>query len=320
MNKLIKIISIILLQVFLLMPAQAFSVSEDSSDTLSPAITIKAKEFQAAVFNNYSNRNLIGNQSGRLQVEDGIENPLERIERFYEGVANNGWGENKNFSLWGAMPELVLYLVQRIKAKKILSCGIGLAEMERRLSLNNDVTCIDNVPGLVEKAKENGLNAFLGDANDLSGFADNEFDLIIFPFSIAHVNDIVSVCEQAKRILKDNGEILIISQSPANGNTVAHSRLYGYTLYPVDRLKQFVKQAGLFIEYLIDNLILIGDNEPKKIKVNYILASKAKIDKDSVNRTLIPSYGNNSYQRDNFVKLQIIKQIITANELINSAI
>ena len=90
-------------------------------------------------------------------------------------------------------------------AKKILDVGAGAGVFALKLkALGKDITCIDIFTKNVEFMKKNGLNALLGDVNNLP-FKDKEFDLAICMETLEHIdnlgNGLKELCRVAKNVI-----------------------------------------------------------------------------------------------------------------------
>jgi 2-polyprenyl-3-methyl-5-hydroxy-6-metoxy-1,4-benzoquinol methylase len=72
---------------------------------------------------------------------------------------------------------------------------------------------IDIVPELVEKAKERGIFAEIGEAENLE-FPDNKFDVVICSEVLEHLYDPLPAIEEAYRVLKPGGRYIITVPHP----------------------------------------------------------------------------------------------------------
>ena len=186
-------------------------------------------------------------------------------EIFYGDVAQNGWGRNKDHSM-SSMPELIEHLYKNIRGRTILSIGSGRGELESILSEHNDVKAIDVVPEMVRAAQKRSVRAILGNVYDLS-FSDDEFNLVIFPYSISHIENLPVALAEARRVLKDNGKLLIIAHRWA-----AYKRSLRYYVEQLSAL-------GFEVQYATKNIVLPSIYDPSQkiiYPVNYIFASNNK--------------------------------------------
>jgi len=69
---------------------------------------------------------------------------------------------------------------------------------------------VEILPHLVEIAQERGLNCTLGSITDLP-YKDNVFDTVIDTSTIDHVPNYEDVLLEYKRVLKENGRLLLIT-------------------------------------------------------------------------------------------------------------
>jgi SAM-dependent methyltransferase len=113
-------------------------------------------------------------------------------------------------------PERLLLerLTPTIKGKKILDIAIGGGRTTKYLlKISDDYTGIDYTPAFVEVARRKfpTANILCRDARDLSSFADETFDFVMFPFnSIDYVphEDRLRALREIYRVLKRGGHFL----------------------------------------------------------------------------------------------------------------
>jgi ubiquinone/menaquinone biosynthesis C-methylase UbiE len=102
-----------------------------------------------------------------------------------------------------------------LKGLKILGLASGGGQQGPVLAaLGAEVTIFDNSEKQLQQDKnvsdqfELGIKTIQGDMKDLSVFADNSFDLIFNPCSIAFVEDVLPVWKECYRVLKPNGILM----------------------------------------------------------------------------------------------------------------
>lgn len=75
---------------------------------------------------------------------------------------------------------------------------------------------IDVVPELVEKAKKRGVFAEVGEAENLSRYDDDEFDVVICTEVLEHLFDPVVAVKEAYRVLKPGGRYIVTVPAPGS--------------------------------------------------------------------------------------------------------
>ncbi len=103
---------------------------------------------------------------------------------------------------------------QKIKsyapAKEVLEvgCGTGIW-MEQLQPFAKSVLGIDLSAGMVEQAKQKGLKAVVGDAENLP-LKDSSFDLIYSYRVLPHVPDLPRALAEMKRVLRNDGKAILM--------------------------------------------------------------------------------------------------------------
>jgi len=85
---------------------------------------------------------------------------------------------------------------------------------------------IDIVDELVEKAKIRGIFAEKGEAEDLSRYEDNKFDVVLCAEVLEHLYDPLPAIEEAYRVLKPGGKYIVTVPSP--GSDMCNGKLGDY--------------------------------------------------------------------------------------------
>lgn len=108
-----------------------------------------------------------------------------------------------------------MYL-SNFKNAKILDVGAGTGRYCMYFSnLGYDVTAVELVKHNLRVIEKNcpSVKSYLGNAIDLSGFESNSFDVVILFGPMYHLisfEDKVKALNEAKRVIKDNGYILLV--------------------------------------------------------------------------------------------------------------
>jgi SAM-dependent methyltransferase len=108
-------------------------------------------------------------------------------------------------------------LLSDVKGKKILDAGCGAADDAKKLAKKGaEVFCVDISPKMIELARKNckGLNVkfYIQDMEDIS--LKIKFDKIIAVNSIIYKKNLKNVLKTFKKLLKKDGEILIVVPHP----------------------------------------------------------------------------------------------------------
>jgi 2-polyprenyl-3-methyl-5-hydroxy-6-metoxy-1,4-benzoquinol methylase len=113
------------------------------------------------------------------------------------------------------------------KGSNVLDVGcnggtIGIHLLQRECFVKG----IDIVEDLVNKAKERGIYAEVGCAEDLSRYKDNEFDIVICAEVLEHLFDPLPAIKEAYRVLKPGGTYIVTIPAPTG--VMAKERLGDY--------------------------------------------------------------------------------------------
>jgi ubiquinone/menaquinone biosynthesis C-methylase UbiE len=129
----------------------------------------------------------------------------------------------------------------------ILDLGVGAGRtVPLLLDISKDYVGLDYTAELVEACREKhpGVRIVQGDARDLSQFADDSFQLVVFSFNgIDAVNaaDRVTILREARRVLRTGGALLFSAHNqngPGHGETLS---------FGVHRTRNPVKLAERFM-------------------------------------------------------------------------
>ncbi len=93
-----------------------------------------------------------------------------------------------------------------------VGCGTGLL-LERMARFARSAKGVDLSPGMLEKAKQRGLDAVLGSATSLP-FPDASFDVTCAFKVLAHVPDIALAIREMARVTRSGGTLLIEVYNP----------------------------------------------------------------------------------------------------------
>ena len=104
-------------------------------------------------------------------------------------------------------------------------CEIGCGDGENLLNFKYigwDCSAVDFDSAAVKSARDNGLDAIVGNISHLSQF-DKKFDVIVFRHVVEHLQSTKSIILDCSKYLKPDGQIVIITP---NNNSFGH-QLFG---------------------------------------------------------------------------------------------
>jgi len=107
----------------------------------------------------------------------------------------------------GPDPRVVLWrTLARLRPRDVLEVGGGPGELAERMQseLGARVRFVDISPGMVELARARGVDAQVGDVQELA-FGDGSFDLIVSAGVLDSVNDLPGALTLARRMLRPDG-------------------------------------------------------------------------------------------------------------------
>ena len=114
-------------------------------------------------------------------------------------------------------------------AQSVLEIGPGPGEVSERMQreLGVEVVAIDVSERMVELARSRGVDARVGDAQELP-FADGEFDLVVAAWVLFHYDDLDRGLAEIARVLRPGGRLVAVTNSEEHlGEARAHG---GFTM------------------------------------------------------------------------------------------
>jgi SAM-dependent methyltransferase len=107
--------------------------------------------------------------------------------------------------------------VAAAQPKRVLDVGCGLGELGERFQneLGVQVCAIDVSPRMVELSKARGLDARLGDVEQLP-YREHEFDCVFAGWVLYHVPNLERAVAECARVLTTNGTLVATSVGAAN--------------------------------------------------------------------------------------------------------
>lgn len=124
-------------------------------------------------------------------------------------------------------PEMVFEAVAEVRPRHYLEVGCGPGELADRVGreLGSEVVALDISPRMVELASERGVDARVGDVQELP-FADASFDCVVAAWMLYHVPDVPRALQELARVLRPGGRLVAVTND-------------------VDHLQELREQLGL---------------------------------------------------------------------------
>jgi SAM-dependent methyltransferase len=110
--------------------------------------------------------------------------------------------------------EFAFAAVADAKPQRVLEVGGGEGELAERIreELGAEVVGIDQSERMVEIQRAKGIDARVGDVNDLP-FADAEFDVAVAAWMLYHVRDVDRTLAELKRVLRPRGRLVAVTNA-----------------------------------------------------------------------------------------------------------
>jgi SAM-dependent methyltransferase len=102
--------------------------------------------------------------------------------------------------------------IAETEPRRVLEVGPGEGELAERMrnELGCDVVAIDQSERMVELTRKRGVDARLGDVQDLP-FDDGEFDSAVAAWMLYHVGDIERALGELARVLRSGGRLVAVT-------------------------------------------------------------------------------------------------------------
>jgi SAM-dependent methyltransferase len=110
--------------------------------------------------------------------------------------------------------DVVLEELERVQPARLLEVGCGWGELAERMAreLGCAVVAIDQSERMVELARERGVDARVGDVQNLD-FADAEYDVVVAAWMLYHVSDLDRALSECARVLRPGGTFVAVTNS-----------------------------------------------------------------------------------------------------------
>lgn len=205
----------------------------------------------------------------------------ERKEYYYENIVSNPQGGEKNENI-----DVFSRGLQRLNSLKklkgrILDVGCGLGIFLHMADIEGWNTCgVDISPYAVQYAREKfGLEVYNSGGLKEAVFPPNSFDVVTLWDSLEHLPDPVGQLKEVRRILKDDGLIMLNVPNEASLFRVMAKFFYvisgGTFTYPVKKLYH-IYHIHYFDSYTLKNLLIMSGFEIVSLEENTIPIVKAR--------------------------------------------
>ena len=110
------------------------------------------------------------------------------------------------------VPGMAFDAVAEARPGRVLEVGCGPGELAARIKdeLAAGVVAVDISPRMVELARGRGVDARLGDVQELE-FEDTSFDCAVAAWMLYHVPDVDRALSELARILRDGGRLVAVT-------------------------------------------------------------------------------------------------------------
>jgi len=110
--------------------------------------------------------------------------------------------------------EQAVAAVAEASPRRVLEVGCGWGELAERLAgeTSAKVVAVDLSSRMVDLARERGIDARLGDVQDLQ-FDDGEFDVAVAAWMLYHVPDLPRGIAELARVLRPGGRLVAVTNS-----------------------------------------------------------------------------------------------------------
>ncbi len=151
-------------------------------------------------------------------------------------------------------------------SKPWLEVGVGSGRFAKALGIGRG---IDPSSSLLQIARKRGINVHLSRGEE-KFFRRGEFGSVFLIVTLCFVDSPVSVLEEANRILKPQGKIVlgVVLRDSLWGKFYLEKKKQGHrfykyaTFYSYEELKGFLQEAGLSLEKVVSTLF----QKPEKVK------------------------------------------------------
>jgi len=143
------------------------------------------------------------------------ERAVKSNEEYYDEFA--AWYENKRHDGYHAVIDDLEFDLLREYARDAdvleVGCGTGLI-LEKAAEVASRAVGVDISDGMLEQARERGLEVAQVDASESLPFEDESFDLVYSFKVLAHIEDIDAALQEMARVTRRGGYLLLEFYNP----------------------------------------------------------------------------------------------------------
>lgn len=143
------------------------------------------------------------------------ERAVKSNEEYYDEFA--AWYENKRHDGYHAVIDDLEFDLLREYARDAdvleVGCGTGLI-LEKAAEVASRAVGVDISDGMLEQARERGLEVAQADASESLPFEDESFDLVYSFKVLAHIEDIDAALQEMARVTRRGGYLLLEFYNP----------------------------------------------------------------------------------------------------------
>lgn len=162
--------------------------------------------------------------------------------------------------------EVVFEAIRAAAPARVLEVGGGPGELAARVQeeLDAEVVMLDVAPRMVELAQARGVDATVGDVQDLP-FADGCFDLAIAAWMLFHVPDVDRALSELARVLRPGGRLVAVTNAAHHLEElrrIAGSRAWSTLTFDRESGEALVRRHFRGVERIdVDGEVVVEDDE-----------------------------------------------------------